>query len=64
MNVGDHIEWRKKTGLRSPHYGTLQKGIVLEIRGRNILVDMMGSTDWLWTPDLDHIARLRNESDV
>ncbi len=25
---------------------------IMEVRGRNVLVDHQGMTDWLWLPDL------------
>lgn len=51
FNVGDHIEWARKS-----QDGYLPKkdgeGDVIERHGRNILVDILGSNDWLYMPDL------------
>lgn len=57
--AGDWIEWAKQTprtalgGRPYPYAPTPEgPGEVLEIRGRNILVDVWGSTDWLYMSDL------------
>lgn len=31
------------------------EGLVQEVSGKNLEVDMFGSRDWLWTPDLEWI---------
>ena len=46
MKVGDLIDWRNK------HSGREGSGKVLEVRGRNVLVDEAGSIDWLHMNDL------------
>lgn len=57
--VGECIEWAKKTpvtgfGGRPYPYGPTREGPgeVLEVRGRNVFVDVFGSTDWLHMSDL------------
>ena len=50
VKEGDKIKWRNKSS--NAHLAQFREGIVLERRGRNILVDMFGMTDWLYFPDL------------
>ncbi len=65
-SVGDKIEWAKLTPTHTscgrPYpYGPTKdgEGDILEIRGRNILVDMMGTTDWIYTPELAWIRAVK-----
>lgn len=51
FKVGDEIEWAKKTF--DAYLPTKNgEGVILDKRGRNILVDAQGHTDWLYVPDL------------
>ena len=43
--IGRKIEWRNRHGWR-------YTGIVLEVAGKNVLIDDMGSIDWKWLPDM------------
>jgi hypothetical protein len=43
--IGREIEWYNRHGWR-------YSGIVLEVAGKNVLVDNMGSNDWKWLPDM------------
>jgi hypothetical protein len=68
FHVGDTIEWAKQTPMHTSDgnaypYGPRKdgEGIILETYGRNILVDMMGSTDWLWKPDMAWIKRVKTD---
>ena len=33
-------------------YLSWQHATVLDVKGKNIMVDCMGMTDWLWLPDI------------
>jgi hypothetical protein len=35
---------------------------VLDVKGKNVLVDEMGMTDWLWLPDV-HIVPITPDND-
>lgn len=54
--IGKRIQWEEHYDPRS---GTSLKrtGILLEVKGRNILVDQMGSNDWKWVPDMRHLKQ-------
>lgn len=30
-------------------------GVILEVKGKNVLVDQNGSNDWRWLPDMIHL---------
>lgn len=51
--IGKEISWCKFNNryLSDPEHPD-GKGIVLEVAGKNVLVDKYGSTDWLWASDL------------
>ena len=53
--IGKTISWEKS------NYGTTRHGIVLYVRGKNVYVDQLGSTDWLWLPDMISIKEVQNE---
>jgi hypothetical protein len=49
--VGKTIQWEV-------HYRLLYKIVtakVIEVKGRNALIDQSGSTDWVWPPDLTNV---------
>ena len=54
--VGEKIMWDKvdprHQSLFGPHYG-----IVEEVSGKNILI----SGDWVWLPDIQILATIRQE---
>lgn len=51
--VSEWVEWAKQTPFRYPYSPTPEgPAEVLEVRGRNVLVDKFGATDWLYLPDL------------
>lgn len=39
-----------------------QYATILDVKGKNILVDKMGMTDWLWLPDV-HIVPITPDND-
>jgi hypothetical protein len=44
--IGKEVKWRRKFSAIS------DKGIVLDVQGRNIQIDFHGMYDWLWLPDI------------
>lgn len=38
--------WCPKNGF------ILREGVLLEVQGKNVRVDQMGTTDWKWLPDM------------
>ena len=60
--VGKTIRW----GNFDRNYHAIRpdgEGIVQEVSGKNIRVDMFGSRDWLWTPDLEWIEVRTDEKE-
>lgn len=54
--VGRHIYWRMETALDYPYLDTLKgPALVTETVGRNLAVDTFGTTDWLYTPNIEII---------
>ena len=53
--IGQKIQWEEhycpKAGC-----GLRRSGVLLEVRGRNLLVDQMGSLDWKWVPYMRHLG--------
>jgi hypothetical protein len=41
----------QQVSVRKRYSSITQRGIVLSVKGRNVEVDFMGMTDWLWLPD-------------
>ena len=41
----------QKVAIRKRYSGIVDHGTILSVKGRNVLVDFMGMTDWLWLPD-------------
>lgn len=47
--IGKPVKWCRADTL----YVRWHKGIVLDVKGRNVQVDHGGFTDWLWLPDIE-----------
>jgi ferredoxin-fold anticodon binding domain-containing protein len=41
----------QKVTIQRRYSGIVDHGTILSVTGRNVLVDFMGMTDWLWLPD-------------
>ena len=41
----------QKVSVRKRYSGIVDCGVILDVKGRNVEVDFMGMTDWLWLPD-------------
>ena len=41
----------QQVSVRKCYSGITQNGIVLSVKGRNVEIDFLGMTDWLWLPD-------------
>lgn len=52
--VGKQIQWEEYYCQKSGH-GLPRSGVLLEVKGKNLLIDQMGSVDWKWTPDMLHL---------
>lgn len=48
--VGKQITWTE-AGCRA-RGGIVQKGTVLKVQGKNVLVETGGMNDWIWAPDM------------
>lgn len=60
--IGKQITW---LDTYCPRYGFLQReGVLLDVKGRNALVDQQGSTDWKWVPDMRHLKAKTDSGDV
>ena len=46
--IGKEIEWDSDSLFVHVH-----RGVVLEVKSRNVLVNKNGSEDWYWLPDLN-----------
>ncbi len=42
--------WCPKRGFAN------REGVLLDVKGKNALVDQMGSNDWKWLPDMRNLA--------
>jgi len=49
--VGKLIQWEEYYCPKAGH-GLYRVGRLIELRGRNLLVDQMGSLDWKWLPNM------------
>jgi hypothetical protein len=47
--VGKPVKYRRTYG---DYVHPWQYATILDVKGRNVLVEKMGMTDWLWLPDL------------
>ena len=41
----------QKVAIQRRYSGIVDHGTILSVKGRNVQVDFMGMTDWLWLPD-------------
>jgi hypothetical protein len=41
----------QKVTIQRRYSGIVDHGTILSVKGRNVQVDFMGMTDWLWLPD-------------
>lgn len=50
-HIGKKIEWEY---AHDRHRGTclVRKGVLLEVAGKNVMVDMGGVGDWFWLPQM------------
>ena len=49
--IGKLIQWEEYYCQKAGH-GLHRVGRLVEVRGRNVLVDQMGSIDWKWVPNM------------
>lgn len=49
--IGKRVEWRTRG---DPNRGTyfVRSGVIVEVAGKNVRIESMGSDDWRWLPDL------------
>jgi len=38
--------------VRKRYSGIVDRGVIVDVRGRNVEVDFWGMRDWLWLPDV------------
>jgi hypothetical protein len=38
--------------VRKRYSGIVERGVIVDVRGRNVEVDFWGMKDWLWLPDV------------
>jgi hypothetical protein len=57
--IGKEIEWDSKPDPHRGWYDT-RSGILIAIKGRNVIVDCKGNHEWLWVPDMYNI-RLKDK---
>jgi len=55
------IEWTRHRDNRG---SLMRRARIIEKRGRNLLVDDSGSTDWLWWPTINHYGDVRIVTDA
>ena len=41
----------QKVTIQRRYSGIVDHGTILSVKGRNVQVDFMGMTDWLWLPN-------------
>ena len=52
--IGKQVTW---LDTFCPKNGFIRReGILLDVKGKNALVDQHGSNDWKWIPDMRHLA--------
>ena len=56
--IGKPIKYNRIHGS----YLWWQYATILDVKGKNVLVDEMGMTDWLWLPDV-HIVPITPDND-
>ena len=51
--IGKPVTWLDKF---CPKNGFIKReGILLDVKGKNALVEQNGSNDWKWVPDMQHL---------
>lgn len=55
--IGHEVEWEYAHDHRRGTF-LVRKGVVKEVQGRNVLIDVQGSDDWKWLPDLVNLKCL------
>lgn len=53
--IGKTIKWEEYYCPKAGH-GLPRQGVLLEVKGKNLLVDQMGSVDWKWLPNMLHVS--------
>ena len=48
--IGKNVTWEDHFDLYRG--GILRSGKVIDVKGRNVLIDQLGSTDWKWLPKM------------
>jgi hypothetical protein len=49
--------------VRKRYSGIVERGVIVDVRGRNVEIDFLGMKDWLWLPDVAvSLAPPREES--
>lgn len=56
--IGAELEWEYN---HDPHRGTcfVATGIILDVKGRNVLIDQHGSSDWKWLPNMVNLKVIK-----
>jgi hypothetical protein len=49
--IGKQIQWEEYYCPKAGH-GLQRRGVLLDVKGKNVLVDQMGSVDWKWVPNM------------
>jgi hypothetical protein len=53
MLIGRPVTW---LDTWCPKRGFIEReGLLLDVKGRNVLIDQNGSNDWKWIPDMRNI---------
>ena len=60
--IGKEIEWEEHV-CPKVGYGLTRSGVLLEVKGRNLLVDKMGSVEWMWLPLMHNLRLLERQLD-
>lgn len=52
--IGKPVSWMDTW---CPKNGFIRReGVILDVKGKNVLVDLQGGTDWKWLPDMRNLS--------
>jgi|688.fasta_scaffold849019_3 hypothetical protein len=53
--IGKEVQWEEHYCPKAG-YGIARRGVLVEVRGRNALIEQGGCNDWKWVPDMRCLA--------
>ena len=57
--VGKDISWNDRRDVLTLVHPPLRRGTLREVQGKNAHIDVLGSLDWKWLPDMLNVREVK-----